>query len=120
MPTTYPTQNPASPALELGFGTGTIAIMVRETHNEDDSANIEYIPSEAGADAVAVISNPGKRLTVDGWLLSGQTVPKKGQTVTLNSVVYLVESCQVRRTSRTARIALTLYKPDNTTWATAS
>lgn len=119
-PTTNVTQNPASPALVLGFGADTIGIVVRETHNEDDSATIEYVPSEAGDDAVAVISNPGKRITIDGYLVSGQTVPKKGSVVALDQANYLVEACQTRRTRTTARISLTLYKPDNTTWAASS
>lgn len=110
-------QKPSSPALELGLGSDTISIMIRETKNLDDSTEVEYVPNEDGEDSVALISNPGRRFTVDGFLLSGQTVPRKGDVVTAGGVGYIVEASQVRRTSKAARISLTLYKPDNTTWA---
>ena len=119
-PVTNAVQNPSSPVLVLGFGADTISVMVRETHNEEDTANIEYVPSETGDDAVAVVSNPGKRITVDGYLVSGVAVPRKGDAVTLGSDKYMVESRQIRRTRTTARISMTLYKPDNTTWDAAA
>ncbi len=111
-----PTQTPASPAIEIGFGGNTISCMIRENQSEDDSSELEYIKDESGNDSVAVISNKGKRLTVDGVLKADQAAPAKGSTVSVGSTAYLVESCNVRRTTKAARISMTLYKPNATTW----
>lgn len=100
----------------VGFASGTIAYMWREAENHDDSADIEYIKNEAADDAVALISNQGKRISLEGVLLDGQTPPVKGDTVTIDGVVMLVESVSVRRTSKSARVSISAYKPDGATW----
>jgi len=109
-----------SPALALGFGNDTIGIILAETISAENTADIEYVKDENANDAIAVISNKGVRFTAEGYLKSGQTVPAKGDTVTVNSVAYIVETITVRRTATLNRVSLTLYKPAAATWTAPS
>lgn len=104
----------------VGFASGTIAYMWRETENHDDSADIEYIKDEGADDVVALISNQGKRLSLEGTLLDGQEPPTKGDTVTLDGEAMLVESVSVRRTAKAARVSISVYKPDAANWGAGS
>lgn len=101
----------------VGFSDGTIAYMWRETENQDDSADIEYIKDEAASEVVALISNQGKRFSLEGTLLDGQQEPVKGDTVILAGEAMLIESVSVRRTSKAARISMTVYKPVDAQWS---
>ena len=104
----------------LGFGGVDIGEILPETITHDPTADIEYIPDKKANDAVALISNRGKRFTAEGYLYANETEPVKGDTVTIGGVKYLVESCPVRRTAKAARITITVYKPNATTWETPS
>ena len=106
--------------LALGFGGVDIGEILPETITEEPTGDIEYIPDKKANDAVALISNRGKRYTAEGHLYAGVDPPAKGDTVTIGNVKYIVESCPARRTAKTTRITMTVYKPNATTWETPS
>lgn len=106
--------------LALGFGSDTIGAIYPETITEDKTADIEFIQDGKANDGIALISNRGRRFTGEGHLLASASVPAKGDTVTIGGVLYLVESCQARRTAKTTRITITVYKPDATIWTAPS
>ena len=119
-PVTYPvTQNPAN-TVAIGFLGAKITGFIRENENFEPSADTEYIQDEDANDAVAIVSNRGKRFTVDGVVKHGTTLPRKGDAVTVDSVVYFVEAASARSTSKARRFSLTLYKPDATTFTATS
>ena len=117
MPTSV-TQNPAG-QVEIGFLGGTFTGYIRENESRESTADIEYIQDEDANDAVAVVSNPGARFTVDGVVRAGTTLPAKGGVVTYGGVGYIVESVSARSTSKARRFSMTLYKPTNTTWSSS-
>lgn len=106
--------------LALGFGDVDIGEILPETITHDPTSDIEYIKDKKANDGVALISNRGKRYTAEGYLYANVDPPAKGDTVTIGGVKYLVESCPVRRTAKTARMTITVYKPNATTWTTPS
>lgn len=101
----------------IGFPTGeSISGVVRSTYNKDGVGKIEYIPDEDNNDATAIVSALGNRITVEGTMSAANTV-RVGDTVTVNSIKYIVEAVGERRTTLAARITMTLYKPDAMTIA---
>lgn len=110
-----------TPILALGFGDTTIGGILKESLTEEPTADIEYIKGEdTASDEIAIVSNKGKRYTAEGFLHAGATLPVKGDVVAVGSTPFIVESCQCRRTSTTARVTLTLYKPDAASWSGSS
>ena len=100
----------AGVVVDVGFGTGTISMMVRSDQSNAATGNLETVPDENGDDAVYGVSNLGERLVANGSLLANQTAPKKGDVVTINSVNYIVEDASVQRTALVARLSLTLSR----------
>lgn len=112
-------QTSANKEVALGFGTGTISVMIRANQSEAASGNVEYVPDENGDDCVAVVSNLGERYTAEGALLESQTPPTKGDVLTLGTTKLLVEECTVTRTATVCRISMTLYVNTANAWASA-
>lgn len=112
------TQKPSG-QVEIGFLGGTFTGYIRENESKESTADLEYIQDEDANDAIAVVSNPGVRFTVDGVVKAGTTLPAKGDVVTYGSASYLVESVSARSTNKVRRFSMTLYKPDNTTWGSS-
>ena len=95
----------------VGFATGeTVSGIIRDTHDTDHTADIEYIRDENTTDGTALVSNLGHRITIAGVCSSAQTTAK-GDVVTVNSIKYLCETAIERRTKLAYRFELTLYKP---------
>ena len=96
--------------VDVGFGDGTISMMVRSDQSNAATGNVETVPDENGDDAVYVVSNLGERLVANGSLLAEQTAPKKGDVVTIGTNKYIVEEASVQRTALVARLSLTLSR----------
>ena len=104
----------------VGFAAGTaVANVIRDSHDTETTADIEYVRDENNNEATAVVSNLGARVTVAGVCSAAVTI-KKGDVVTINSVGYLVESATERRTKTVCRFELTAYKPAAATWGGGS
>jgi len=112
--------------LVIGFSTGplkngTAQILLRETQDNEDSTELEWIKDESGADAVGVISNQGNRYSVEGHLLANlPATPRKGDTITMQRgtdapVKGVVESCRIREVPGASRISLVYYVNSNLT-----
>jgi hypothetical protein len=100
----------------VGFPTGeTVTGVIRESYDTEQTAEIEPVKDENNNDASMIVSNLGKRITLSGECTAAQTV-RKGGLLTINSVVYMVESAVMRRTKTKARFDCTVYKPDATTF----
>ena len=96
----------------VGFPSGsTMPGIIRDTHDVESTADIEYVRNEDNGEATALVSNPGQRIVVDGAVTATQTV-KKGEAITINSVVYIVEATSTRYGKLATRISITAYKPD--------
>lgn len=96
----------------IGFPTGeTLTGVIRDSYDKETTADIEHIRDEDNNEVTALVSNPGMRITLDGVCTADQAAILKGGTVTINSVVYLVETATVRHTKLATRFSLTCYKP---------
>lgn len=99
----------------VGFPAGsTMTGIIRDTYDVESTADIEYVRNEDNGEATAIVSNPGQRIVVDGTVTATQTV-KKGEAITINSVVYIVEATSTRYGKLATRISITAYKPDSLT-----
>ena len=96
--------------VDVGFGAGTISMMVRSDQSNAATGNLETVQDENGDDAVYVVSNLGERLVANGSLLAEQTAPNKGDTVTIGTNTYIVEDASIQRTALVARLSLTLSR----------
>lgn len=96
--------------VDVGFGAGTISMMVRADQNNAATGNMETVPDEDGNDAVYVVSNLGERLVANGSLLANQTAPKIGDTVTIGTNTYVVRDASVQRTALVARVSLNIER----------
>ena len=96
----------------IGFADGeTVSGIIRDSHDTEQTADIEHIRDENNNEATALVSNLGKRVTVSGTCSAAQTT-RKGDIVTVNATAYICESAVERRTKLACRFDLTLYKPD--------
>lgn len=102
----------------IGFPTGEeLSGVIRDSYDKETTADIEHIRDEDNVEVTALVSNPGKRITVDGVCTTDQASIVKGGTVTINSVAYLVEAATIRHTKLATRFSLTCYKPDGATYS---
>jgi hypothetical protein len=105
----------------IGFPSGEeLSGVIRDSYDKETTADIEHIRDEDNVEVAALVSNPGKRITLDGVCTTGQESILKGGTVTINSVVYLVEAATVRHTKLATRFSLTCYKPDGATYSSGA
>ena len=103
----------------IGFPTGeSVSGVIRDTYDRETTADIEHIRDEDNNEVTAIVSNPGLRITVDGVCTEAQTIGK-GDVVTINSIIYLVESATVRHSRTATRFSMTCYKPDGATYTSA-
>lgn len=99
----------------IGFPDGEeVSGVVRETYDKESTADIEYLRNEDNEEDTALVSNPGQRIVVDGHCTAAQTV-KKGESYTINGVVYLCEAATNRHSRTATRFSATFYKPDGMT-----
>lgn len=96
----------------IGFPGGiTLTGFTRESQSDESTADIEYLRDENNNEAVAIVSNPGARVSVEGWSTTAPAL-KKGDTITIGAVPHIVEAWSVRYTSGATRFSITAYKPD--------
>ena len=96
----------------VGFASGeTVSGIIRDSHDTEQTGDIEPVRDENNNESTMIVSNLGKRVTVSGVCSSAQTT-RKGDVVTVNAVKYICENAVERRTKLTCRFDLTLYKPD--------
>jgi hypothetical protein len=114
-----PTVNPASTVF-IGFPTGeTIAGTIRETQDNSTLADLEDVLDENNDVVCTIISNPGKEKVISAIVLSAFTAPAKGDSITVNSIVYLVHDIRVTSGRTVKRMTITIRKPDSVTYTTA-
>ena len=101
----------------IGFPTGeSVSGVIRDTYDRETTADIEHIRDEDNNEVTALVSNPGRRITVDGVCTTTQAALLKGGTVTINSVKYIIETATVRHSRTATRFSLACYKPDSLTY----
>ena len=114
-----PTVNPASTVF-IGFPTGeTISGTIRESQDNSTLADIESVLDENNDEVCAVISNPGKEKVISAIVLSTFTAPAKGDSITVNSIVYLVHDIRVTSGRTVKRMSITIRKPGSVTYLDA-
>lgn len=106
-------------AMLIGIGSNTYTGYIVETVDLEAAGEMEEILGEDGdADAI-LFSNLGTRVRLSMLAKTGQTpeTVKKGDQVTINSVIYVVEDAKVNRNRKVAKFDLTLYKPASITFS---
>ena len=95
----------------VGFPSAdAVTGIVRDTHDVETTADIEHIRDEDNNEVTALVSNPGRRITVEGVCTEDPGI-SVGDVVTIDGVVYLVESAVIRHQKTATRFSLTGYKP---------
>lgn len=113
-----PTVNPASTVF-IGFPTGeTITGTIREGQENTTLADIEPVMDENNDEVCSVISNPGVEKVITALVKSTFTAPAKGDSLTVNSIVYLVHDIRVTSSRTLKRMSITLRKPGSVTYTT--
>jgi hypothetical protein len=93
----------------IGFGDGNVIQgMIRESLNLEPTAEIEYGKDEDNNDAYAIVSNLGNRISIAGKL-SGVVTFKKGDTIAIDEVNYVIEQAVTSHTSSFTRFNLIVY-----------
>ncbi|MCK9468140.1 MAG: hypothetical protein M0Q49_01875 [Porticoccaceae bacterium] len=105
--------------VQIGFPDGaTIGGTFRDTYDSDSTADIETIRDEDNNEVTAIVSNLGDRVTIEFTCAASVPDVKKGETLTVGAVLYLVEAANIRRSRSATRGTVTLYKPTAATWTT--
>jgi glucose-6-phosphate isomerase len=102
-------------ALIIGIGSNTYTGHVVEDTTAKLDADQEVIKGEDNETLTKILSDPKKTLKVSLIAKSGSTIEtvKKGDALTINSVAYMVESCEVKRSRSAMKVTLDLIKEDS-------
>ncbi len=104
--------------VQIGFPAGEIITgTIRDSLDNDTTADIEYIRDESNNESTAIISNLGLRKTIEFTAQSAVPSIKKGDVLAVNSISYIVESAVIRYSRLATRGTIVVYKPDAATFA---
>jgi len=108
----------------VGFNDLTYGTCLMVTCGEEPTGEIKDIKGANNATVTKLISNPGKRYTVEGILLSADLTAaralKKGSSVTINAVVCMVEDVKIAVGTEEAKVTITAIKEDSMTYTTSA
>jgi hypothetical protein len=96
----------------IGLPDGTVIQgMIREAVNFEPTADIEYGKDEHNNDAYAIVSNLGNRINITGKI-TGQITFRKGDTIAIDEVNYIIEQAATQHTPSFTRFNLVVYVAD--------
>jgi hypothetical protein len=108
----------------VGFNGLTYGTCIMISGGEELTGDIKEIKGPQNATVTKLLTNPGKRYTVEGVLLSADLTAarllKKGSSVTINSVVCMVEDVKIATGTEEAKVTITAVKEDSMTYTTAA
>lgn len=111
------TKQPSTSTVVIGFPTGTtITGVVRDGFGISSERDIEDVRNEDNDVDCQVLSNAVSIRTVSGHVLSTYTLPVKGDTVTIDSVKYLIHDIKCDYTPTVTRFTMECRKPSAITY----
>lgn len=104
----------------VGMNSLTYGTCLMQTASEERTDEIKEIRGANNAVVTKLISNPGKRYTVEGVLLSADLTAaralKRGDAVSINSVSCMVEDVKIGVGLEEAKVTITAIKEDSMTY----
>ena len=95
----------------IGFPSGeSFEGLVRDTQDNESTADIEQVRNEDNEEATAIVSNAGRRIIVDGKCTAALSVVK-GDVYQIGDDYLLCEAAVNRHTPTVTRFSATFYLP---------
>jgi hypothetical protein len=111
------TKQPSTSQVTIGFPAGaTVTGVVKEGFEISSEIDIEDVRNEDNNVDCQVLSNKVSIRKVSGHCLSTLTIPAKGDTITIDSVKYLIHDINVAYSRTIARFTMEVRKPDAITY----
>jgi hypothetical protein len=111
------TKQPSTSAVVIGFPTGTsVTGVIRETYETSSERDIEDVRNEDNDTYAQILSNAVTIIKVSGHTESTVVIPVKGDTVTINSVKYLVHDISTAYSRTICRFSMEVRKPSALTY----
>lgn len=98
--------------VNIGYAGATYSGTIRDGSSHQPTGDIEYIRNENNEEGTAIISNPGKRITVEFTVGASVPTPTIGAVVMLDGESMMVEAADIRYSRTATRGSITGYKPD--------
>ena len=104
----------------VAFGGNTHASLIMEAVDVSPAAEIKPIKGENNATVTKLISDPGKKMTLEGTIIAAGVAAlvafKKGDAVTINTVSWMIEDISIKYSKEEAKCSLTVVKEDSMTY----
>ena len=108
-------------AVEVGIGSYTYAGYVVEGVDLEATGNTKFLTDEVDETKTRIDWDPGDKLSIEMYAKSGSdpTTLNKGDTITVNAVVYAIDERRIRRAkgAEEVKVTLALEKKDSMTYA---
>jgi len=110
-------------AVELGIGGYTYEGYVVEGVDIEETGNTKFLTDEVDETVTRIDWDPGKKLSVEMYAKSGSDPEsiRKGDTLTVNGVLYAVDDRKIKRQkgAEELKVTLDLEKKDSISYAAA-
>lgn len=105
-------------AVKVGFANNTLTGYVMNGFTRESTGEQKVIKDENNATQTILVSDEGERITFDAIVLNtgSLTMVDVGATVTINSVVYRVESYVIESQREETILRVTAIKEDSMTY----
>ena len=104
----------------VGFNGRTFGTCLMEVASEEQVGEIKEIRGANNAAATKLISNPARRVTVEGILLSGDLTTvealKRGDVASIDGISCMVEEVKISFNREEAKVSITAIKEDSMTY----
>lgn len=104
----------------VAFAGNTHASLIMEAVDVSPIAEIKPIKGENNATTTKIISDPGKKMTLEGVVIAAGVATlqgyKKGDAVTINSVSWMIDDISIKYGKEEAKCTLSVVKEDSMTY----
>ena len=105
--------------LKIGFGTNVYTGYIMEDFSTEASGVQDVILDEDAATTTILVSDAGARISFTAIIKSAGslTPPAQGADISINSVVFRVESASVKQSRKASMLTVTAIKEESMTYA---
>lgn len=105
--------------LKIGFGTNVYTGYIMEDFGTESTGVQDVILDEDAATTTILVSDLGARINFTAIIKStgSLTPPAQGADITINSIVYRVESASVKQSRKASMLTVTAIKEESISYA---
>lgn len=105
--------------LKIGFGSNTYTGYIMEDFSTEATGEQDAIKDENNATTTILVSDLGTRISFNAIIkdAGSLTPPAQGDSITINLVLYRVESASVKQSRKASMLSVTAIKETSMTYS---